>query len=109
FDSDHQRNLKRDVIAHLGAPDFVEARDNIVFLGPPGTGKTHLAIGLSIRACQAGHRALFATAPERVARLARAHPAERPHDELQRRALYPLLVIAEVGYIPFESEAANLF
>src|SRR5580658_9590092 len=52
FDYDHQRSLKRDVIAHLGALDFVEAKENVVFLGPPGTGKTHLAIGLSLRACQ---------------------------------------------------------
>src|SRR5438067_13501207 len=64
FDYDHQRSLKREVIAHLGALDFVEAKDNVVFLGPPGTGKTHLAIGISIRACQAGHRVLFATAAE---------------------------------------------
>jgi len=41
FDFDHQRSLKREVIAHLGALDFVAARDNVVFLGPPGTGKTH--------------------------------------------------------------------
>jgi hypothetical protein len=64
FDYDHQRSLKRDQVLHLGTLDFVEARDNVVFLGPPGTGKTHLAIGLSIRACQAGHRVAFATAAE---------------------------------------------
>ena len=64
FDWDHQRSLKRDVIAHLGALDFIEARDNVVFLGPPGTGKTHLATGISIRACQGGHRVLFATAAQ---------------------------------------------
>ena len=62
FDFDHARSLKRDMIAHLGTLDFVTAKDNVVFLGPPGTGKTHLAIGLAIRACQAGHRVLFATA-----------------------------------------------
>src|SRR5215203_6325364 len=58
FDFEHARNLKRDTIAHLGTLDFITARDNVVFLGPPGTGKTHLAIGLAIRACQAGHRVL---------------------------------------------------
>jgi DNA replication protein DnaC len=77
FDFDHARALKRDTIAHLGTLDFVTARDNVVFLGPPGTGKTHLAIGLAIRACQAGHRVLFATASEWVARLAEAHHAGR--------------------------------
>jgi len=109
FDYDHQRSVRREVIAHLGALDFVEARDNVVFLGPPGTGKTHLAIGLSIRACQAGHRVLFATAAEWVARLAEAHAAGRLQAELVRLGRYPLAVIDEVGYIPFEAEAANLF
>jgi DNA replication protein DnaC len=109
FDFDHARGLKRDVIAHLGTLDFTTARDNVVFLGPPGTGKTHLAIGLAIRACQAGHRVLFATAAEWVARLADAHHAGRLQPELVRLGRYPLLVIDEVGYIPFEPEAANLF
>jgi DNA replication protein DnaC len=109
FDYDHARGLKRETIAHLGTLDFVTARDNVVFLGPPGTGKTHLAIGLAIRACQAGHRVLFATASQWVARLADAHTAGRLQPELVRLGRYPLLVIDEVGYIPFEPEAANLF
>lgn len=109
FDFDHARGLKRDVIAHLGTLDFVTARDNVVFLGPPGTGKTHLAVGLAIRACQAGHRVQFATAAEWVARLADAHHDSRLQAELVKLGRYPLIVIDEAGYIPFEPEAANLF
>jgi len=109
FDFDHARGLKRDLIAHLGTLDFIAAKDNVVFLGPPGTGKTHLATGIAIRACQAGHRVLFATASEWVDRLATTHHDGRLQDELRRLGRYPLIVVDEVGYIPFEPEAANLF
>lgn len=93
FDFDHARGLKRDTIAHLGTLDFVVAKDNVVFLGPPGTGKTHLAIGIAIRACQAGHRVLFATASQWVARLAEAHHSGRLQQELVRLGRYPLIVV----------------
>ncbi|MEV1200364.1 ATP-binding protein [Microbispora rosea] len=95
FDFDHQRSLKREVIAHLGTLDFVAARENVVFLGPPGTGKTHLSIGLGIRACQAGYRVAFATAAAWVARLAEAHTAGKLQDELLKLARIPVLVVDE--------------
>jgi DNA replication protein DnaC len=109
FDFDHQRSLKRETMAHLGTLDFITARENAIFLGPPGTGKTMLAIGLGIRACQAGHRVAFATAAEWVARLATAHHQGRLQAEIIKLGRTPLLIVDEVGYIPFEPEAANLF
>jgi DNA replication protein DnaC len=108
FDYDHQRSLRRETMAHLGTLDFVAAKDNVVFLGPPGTGKTHLATGLGIRACQAGHRVAFATAAEWVARLSNAHAHGRLYDELRRLSRVPLVIVDEIGYIPLEAEAANL-
>ncbi len=81
----------------------------MVLLGPPGTGKTHLAIGLGIKAAQAGHRVLFATATDWVTRLQTAHSTGHLAEELARLRRYGLLIVDEVGYIPFEQDAANLF
>ncbi|MGW1888135.1 ATP-binding protein [Streptomyces sp. NPDC001970] len=72
---------------------FIAARENAVFLGPPGTGKTHVATGLAVRACQAGHRVAFATAAQWVDRLAAAHQNDRLQDELVKLGRYPLIVI----------------
>ena len=108
FDFSFQRSVKKTVIEHLGQLDFLHAKDSIVALGPPGTGKTHLAIALSIRACLAGHRVRFATATQWVARLAEAKHDGRLEDELAALARIPLLVCDEIGYIPFDPQAANL-
>src|ERR687884_1122367 len=89
FDFDHARGLKRDTIAHLGTLDFVAAKENVVFLGPPGTGKTHLAIGLAMRACQAGHRVAFATAAQWVDRLAPPPHPRRLQARPRRPSPYP--------------------
>ena len=105
---DHARGLKRETIAHLGTLDFVVGKENVVFLGPPGTGKTHLAIGLAVRPARPG-TGCCSLGFEWVERLAEAHHAGRLQEELRRLGRYPVLVVDEVGYIPFEPEAANLF
>jgi DNA replication protein DnaC len=98
FDFTFQRSVKKTVIEHLGQLDFLHARENVILLGPPGTGKTHLAIALGIRACLAGQRVIFKTATEWVALLADQQRQGRLDDELKRLERYPLLICDEVGY-----------
>ncbi|MFH8609735.1 IS21-like element helper ATPase IstB [Streptomyces sp. NPDC018029] len=108
FDEGHLRAPEPHVITRLGKVDFVTRKANVVLLGGPGTGKTHLAVALGVRACQAGHQVLFATAAEWGTRLAEAKAAGRLRKELTRLDAYAVLVVDEVGYVPFDSEVAHL-
>jgi len=109
FDFSFQRSVKRQQVAHLAQLDFLREATNVVFLGPPGTSKTHLSIALGVQAARRGHRVAFATAHEWVLRLGAAKRAGRLEEELERLGRIPLVSVDEVGYIPFDPEAAALF
>src|SRR3982750_222806 len=84
FNLDHLPSLRRDVLAHLATATFVPKAENVIMLGPPGIGKTHLAIGLGVKAWRAGYSGLFDPANNWIARLSTAHHAGQLELELKK-------------------------
>jgi DNA replication protein DnaC len=108
FDFTAQPTAERPLVMHLAQLAWVEEHANVCLIGPPGTGKSHLAIALGIKACQHGYRVAFATAQQWVSRLEEAQERNTLDQELKRLERYQLLIVDEVGYLPLERQAANL-
>ena len=107
FDWTAQPSAEKPLVLHLAQLAWIEERANVCFLGPPGTGKTHLAIALAMKACERGYRVAFATAQEWVSKLEAAQDRNQLEQELRRLERYHLLVVDEIGYLPLERQAAN--
>ena len=108
FDFSFQPNLKDKEVIRLSSLDFIEQKDNVIFLGPPGVGKTHLSVGLGMKACMAKHRVVFTSAQRLIEELMLG---QRDGSLMERLMVYSrqnLLIIDELGYMPITREQANL-
>ncbi len=109
YDFSFQPSLDRNRVLALAELDFIERKQCVHFLGPPGTGKSHLAIALGFEAVKAGKSVFFATLAELVDSLRKAEREGKLRERVKFLSRYSLLIVDEIGYLPLGSGGGNLF
>jgi DNA replication protein DnaC len=108
WDWNWPKKLNRMQVEHLMRLDFIDSHDNIIFAGPTGVGKSHLAVAIGHAACLRGISVLFTSAIDVVNRLSAAESTRQLHREMKRYLAPSLLAIDELGYLPLDKRGAEL-
>ena len=109
FDFAFQPSLDRNRVLALAGLDFIDRREAVHLLGPPGTGKSHLAVALGVEAIKAGRGVYFATLADIIASLAKAEREGTLRERIRFLAAFALLIVDEIGYLPVVPGGGNLF
>lgn len=109
FDFEFQPSIDNDQIMDLATMRFVHNQENVVFLGPPGVGKTHLAVALGMSAATNGFKTYYISCHKLIEQLNEAHYENRLSEKLKILSRYTVLIIDEIGYLPMDIQGANLF
>lgn len=108
FEYKFQPSIDPKLVRELATCRFVANAENVLLLGPPGVGKTHLAVALGVKACAAGYRTLFVSASALIATMTKAQNENRLDEKLKSLTQSKLLIVDEIGYLPFDQAGANL-
>lgn len=108
FDFDYQPSINKKQIYDLATLRFLENKENILFYGNSGVGKTHLAVSLGIEAAKKRHITYFISCHDLITQLNKAHSENRLEAKLKHYAKYKILIIDEIGYLPIDKQGANL-
>jgi DNA replication protein DnaC len=109
FDFDFQENINKKQILDLVTLRFIDNKQNILFIGNPGVGKTHLACAIGIEASKVRLSTYFINCHDLISNLKKAHYENRLTEKLKHYAKYKVLIIDEIGYLPVDKEGANMF